>query len=125
MIVTNSFIGCLLIEKAADLFYQINIFPLIVATDDIGFSTAAVIKGKVKRSAMIAHVKPVAHIFSFAVHRDILPFQSSADNRGNQFLIVLMRTEVVRTIGGYHIHIISMKIGAHNKIAGGFGSRIG
>src|ERR1051325_9988155 len=60
------------VHYIAQQTYEINIFPLIVATNIVSLSHPAFVKDHINCPCMVFHEKPIAYIFSFPVNGDRL-----------------------------------------------------
>src|SRR5690554_365221 len=74
---------------------------------------------------MIFNIKPVSHIFSFAVYWKRFVMTNIIDEQGYQLLRKLIGSVVVGTVGDHHRQTIGVMISPYKMIRGGFRRSIG
>ena len=71
------------IDKHLD---DVDVLPLIEATDIIGISNLALMEDEVDGTSMIDDIKPVANVLTLAIDRQRLTMADIIDEQRNQFL---------------------------------------
>ena len=74
---------------------------------------------------MVDDVKPVAHVFPFAVDRKGLAVADIVDEQRNQLFRELVGTVVVGTVGYDGRHAVGVVESTDEVVAAGFGSGVG
>ena len=58
------------IQNGADRVQDLEIVPLVVAADVVGFAASALMENEIHGLAVIEHIEPVADVRAVAVHRN-------------------------------------------------------
>ena len=58
------------IQNGADRVQDLEIVPLVVADDVVGFAASALMENEIHGLAVIEHIEPVADVRAVAVHRN-------------------------------------------------------
>lgn len=82
-------------------------------------------KDEVDRPAVVAHPEPVAHVLARSVDGNRLVRETLADHRGDELLVVLPGTVVVRAVRDRDVHSVGARIGLDKKVGRSFARRIG
>ncbi|MNE56720.1 hypothetical protein D3C80_1516500 [compost metagenome] len=73
---------------------------------------------------MVLYVQPVANLLAIAIDRQCLAGQRVDDHQRNKLFREVIRTVVVRAVGGQYRQAIGVMVGAHQVVAGGFAGRV-
>ena len=73
-------------------------------------------KDDVDGTGVILYIEPVAYILSLTINRQRLTMTDVIDEQRYQLLWELIRTIVIRAVGHYHRHTISIVISTHEVI---------
>ena len=97
--------------------YDVDVLPFVETAYVISIRNLSVMEnhafryGKSRLShAQIHHIQPVAHVLTFAIHRQRLAVTNIVDEQRNQLLRELIRPIVVRTVSHYSRHPVSIMI---------------
>ena len=80
-------------------FDDINVLPLIEATNVVSFCNLAIMEDGVNGPCMVFHIEPVTHILSLAIDRQRLAMTDIVDEKRNQLFGELIWAIVVRAVG--------------------------
>ena len=94
---------------------DVDVLPLVEATDVVGFCHFALMEDEVDGTGMVFYKEPVAHVFALAIDRQRLAVADVIDEERNQLLRELVRTIVVGAVGHDGRHAVSVVEGA-NKV---------
>ena len=78
-----------------DYLDDVDVLPLVEATDVIGFSYFALMEDEVDGTSVVFYKEPVAHVLALAIDRQWLAVADIVDKERNQFLRELIRAVVV------------------------------
>ena len=95
---------------------QINILPLVEASDIISLSYLSFMEYKVYRTGMVLNEKPVTHILTPSIHRKRLAVSYIIDKQRYKLLRKLIRTIIVRAIGHNHRHAVCIMEGSDEMV---------
>ena len=98
-----------------DYLDDVDVLPLVKATDVVGFGYFALMEDEVDGTGMVFYKEPVAHVLAFAIDRQWLAMADIIDEERNQLLRELVRTIVVGAVGHDGRHAVSVVEGA-NKV---------
>ena len=96
---------------------DVDVLPLVEATDVVGFCYFALMEDEVYGTGMVLYEQPVAHVFAFAIDGQWLAVANIVDEERNQLLWELVRTIVVRAVGYDGWHAVGVVEGT-NKMVG-------
>ena len=96
---------------------NVDVFPLVEATDVVGFSNGALMEDKVDGTGMVFHIEPVAYVLALAIDREGLAVTDIVDEERDELLGELVRAVVVGAIGDYGRHSIGVVIGTNEMVA--------
>ena len=117
-------LGPALIEQTADQPHDVEVLPLVAATDVVGLAQAPAPDHAFDAAAVVLDVQPVADVAAVAIDRDVPALQAAADHGRDELLGVLQRTVVVRAVGGRHRQAVGVEVGAHQVIRSSLARRI-
>ena len=86
--------------------YDINILPLVEATNVVGFSNSTLMEYKVYGTSMVLNKEPVTNILTLTINRQRLAIADIVDEQRNQLLWELIRTIVVRAVRNNRRHSV-------------------
>ena len=95
---------------------DVDVLPLVEATDVVGFSYFAVMEEEVDGTGMIFYKEPVAHVLAFAIDREWLAVANVVDEERYQLLRELIGSVVVRAVGHDGRHAIGIMISSYEVI---------
>ena len=104
---------------------KINVFPLIEASDIIGFSYLTLMENKINGTGVIFDIEPIADIFALAINRKRLAVADIIDEQRNQFLGELIGPVVVRAVCDNGRQTVGVVVSPHEMIGRCLGGRIG
>ena len=107
-----------------DLGDDLEVSEFGVTAEVIGLARLAMVESCDEGLAVVADVKPVADLGASAVNGQRLAIEGFFDNERDEFFRELIRSVVVRAIGGDGWDAVGLMIGADEVIAGGFGGRV-
>ena len=90
----------------------------------VHFALFAFAHYQVDRFAVVFYVKPVAHVASVTVDRQMFAFEYILDNQWNQFFGKMIGAVVVGTAGDRYRHFISVVISHDYHVGTGFRSTV-
>ena len=108
-----------------DYFDNVNILPLIEATDVVGFGYFALMEDEVDGTGMVFYKEPVAYILAFAIDRQWLAVADVVDEEGYQLLRKLIRPVVIGAVSHDGRHTVGVMVGTDEMVAARFARRIG
>ena len=106
-------------------FDDVDVLPLVEASDVVGLGDLALVEDKVDGAGMVFYIQPVAHVFALAIHRQRLAVTDVVDEQRNQFFRELVRSVVVRAVGHDGGHAVGIVEGTDKMVTAGLRSRIG
>ena len=95
---------------------DINVLPLVKATDIVGLSHLAIVEDGVNSTCMIYYIEPVTYILALAIDRERLAMTDVVDEERNQFLRELVRSIVVRAVGHDSWHAVCIVEGTYKMV---------
>ena len=104
---------------------DVDVLPLVEASDIIGLGDLALMKNKVDGAGMVFYIEPVAYVLALAIYRQRLAVTDVVDEQGDQLLGELIRTVVVRTVGHNGRHAVSVVEGTDKMVTAGFAGTVG
>lgn len=104
------------VEERADCSDDLEVCLFVVSAHVVALARAAFMKDEVDRAAMIAHPEPVAHVLARSVDGDRFVRQALADHRGDELLVVLTGTVVVRAVRDRDVHPVGAGVGLDEKV---------
>ena len=113
------------VYRTDDDFDDVNVLPFVEAADVVRLCHLALVEDYVDGTGVVDDVKPVAHIFPFAVDREGLAVADIVDEQRNQLFRELVRTVVVGTVGYDGRHAVGVVESTDEVVAAGFGSGVG
>ena len=113
-----------LVHQFTDQGDDVDIGPLIVATNIVGVVSPAIADDKVNASVMVIYIKPVADLFTIPINRKFFSIKAVSNNKWDQFFWKLVRAIVVRAVTDGGIKTIGMVIAANDMIRACLASRI-
>ena len=81
---------------------EVDVAPLIVATNIVSFSQFPIMKYTVDGICMIFYVQPIPYIDAFAINGQLFVGQNIVDEKGDQFFGKLIRAIIVGTIAQHN-----------------------
>ena len=83
---------------------DVDVLPLVEATDVVGFGYLAIVEDEVDGTGMVFYKEPVAHVFALAIDWQWLAMADVVDEEWYQFLGELIRAVIIRAVGhdGWH-----------------------
>ena len=97
-------------------FHDFEVCFLVVSTNVVHFSVLTFTHNEVDCFAVVFHIKPVAHIATVTVDREMLSFEDILDNQRNQFFREVVRTVVVGATGNRYRHFISVVVSHYHHV---------
>ena len=105
--------------------YEVDIAPLVEASDIISVGYLALVEDKVYGTSMVYDIEPVTHVLSRTVDRKGTTQDNILNEEGDKLLGILVRSVVVGTVGDDRRQTIGIMEGSHEVITRGLTSRIG
>ena len=96
---------------------DVNVLPLVEATDIIGFRNLPVVEDDVNSPRVVFHVQPVANVLALAIHRQRLAVADVVDEQWYQLLRKLVRAVVVRAVRYDGRHAVRVVVRTHKVVA--------
>jgi hypothetical protein len=87
-----------LTHDSTDRVYNVQIPPIIAATNVVHLAYTPTADDGVNTTAVILDIQPIAHIRPIAIHRDGLAPETSADNGGDKFLSILEGAVIIGAV---------------------------
>lgn len=115
-VVTVSRPGTQFVKERADRPDDLKVRLLVVSAHVVALARAAFVKDEVDRAAMIAHPEPVTHVLARSVDGDRFVRETLADHRGDELLVVLPGTIVVRAVRNRDVHPVGAGVGLDEQI---------
>ena len=103
---------------------DVDVLPLVEPADVVRLGYFAFVENKVYRPRMVLHVKPVAHVLPFPVHRKRPAVPYVVDEKRDQLLRKLVRSVVVRAVGNYRRHTVGVMERPHEVVTPRLARRI-
>ena len=104
---------------------QVDVLPLVEASDVVGLRHLALVEDKVDGPRVVLNIQPVAHVLALAVHRKGLAVADVVDEQRDQFLRKLVGTVVVRAVRNYGRHPVGVVEGTHEMVGGSLRRTVG
>ncbi len=104
--------------------HNLHIGTLIAPSYIVGLTGNTLMIDEINRLAMIEHVEPITHILPLAIDGNGLACEALANDGGDELLVMLLGSIVVRTVGCRDIHPIGMMVGAHEEVRARLARRI-
>ena len=95
---------------------DVDVLPLVEATNVVGFGYLAIVKDEVDGTGMVFYKEPVAYILAFAVDRQWLAMADVVDEERYQLLGELIRAVIIRAVGHDSRHAIGIVEGTHEVV---------
>ena len=95
---------------------DVYVLPLVEPAYVVRLSYFAFVENKVYRPRVVLHVKPVAHVLPFAVHRKRPAVPDVVDEQRDQLLRELIWSVVVRAVGNYRRHAVGVMERPHEVV---------
>ena len=105
-------------------FHNVDVLPLIEATDIVSVSNGTFMEDKVDGSCMILHIQPVTDIEALTINGKWLAMTDVVDEQRYQLLGELIRTIVVGAVGHNGRHAVCIMESTDKMVAACLGSRI-
>ena len=99
-----------------DYLDDIDVLPLVEATDVVGLGNLAVVEDRVDRTGMILDIQPVTHVLALAIDREGFAVADVVDEQRYQLLWELIRTIVVRAVGHDGRHAVGIVEGTDEMV---------
>ena len=124
-VVTVSRPGTQFVEECADRPDDLEIRLFVVSAHVVALARASFVKDDVDRAAMVAHPEPVAYVFARSVDGNGLVRETLADHRGDELLVVLPGTVVVRAVRDRDVHPVGAGVGLDEEVGRSLARRVG
>ena len=98
-----------------DYLDDVDVLPLVEATDVVGFSYLAIVEDEVDGTSMVFYKKPVAYILTLAIDRERFAIADVVNEERNELLRELVWTIVVLAVSQDGWHAVSVVEGT-NKV---------
>ena len=95
---------------------DVDVLPLIEATDIISACYLTFVENKVDGTGMIDDIEPVAHVLALAIDGQRLAVTDVVDEQRYQLLGELIGAVVVRAVGDDNGHAIGIVEGTHEVV---------
>ena len=125
LLVTVARPGAQFVEEHTDRPDDLEVRLFVVSAHVVALARSALVKDEVDRSAMIAHPEPVAYVPARSVDGNRLVRETLADHGGDEFLVVLPRTVVVRAVRDRDVHPVGAGVGFDQQVGRSLARRIG
>ena len=96
---------------------DVDVLPLVEATDVVGFCHFALMEDEVDGTGMVFYKEPVAHVFALAIDWQWLAMADVIDEERDKFLWELIGTIVIGAVGHNSRHAVGIMEGTHEVIA--------
>ena len=109
------------------LTYQaddVDVGPFVLATNVVHLTHSATLDHRVDGPGVIAHVQPVAHIPTVAIHRQRLAAKNIHDQQRNQLFGKVIGPVVVRAVAGGDGQAKGVRVRPHQMIRRSLGGRV-
>ena len=103
---------------------DVDVLPLVESANVVRLGDLAFVENKVYSPRVVLHVKPVAHVLPFPVHRKRPAVPDVVDEQRDKFLRELVRPVVVRAVGHYRRHAVGVMERPHEMVAAGLARRV-
>jgi len=108
------------VKKFTHLVGDVVVVALVASADVVDLSCSAGVVDQVDSLAVVKHVEPVADVLAVTVDRDILTVDRFTDDGRDEFLVMLLRTVVVRAVGDEGVHAVGVVVAADDHVASSF-----
>ena len=105
------------IDGLDDDVNDIDIFPLVEATNVVGLCNLTIVEDHIDGTSVIYDVEPIAHILTLSIDRKGLAMTDVVDEKWNQLFRELIGAIVVGAVGHDGGHAIGVVISSHEVVA--------
>ena len=95
---------------------DINVLPLIEATDIVGLVRLALVEDEVNGTGMVLYIESVTHILTLSIDGKWLALTNIVNEERDQFLGKLIGTIIVGAVGDYRRHAVGVVIGTYEMV---------
>ena len=96
---------------------DVDVLPLVEASDIVGFGNLASVEDKVDGPRMVLDIEPVAYVLAFAIYGQWLAVADIVDEQRDQLFGKLVRPVVVRAVGDQRRHAVGVVVGPDEVVA--------
>ncbi len=104
------------VDSLDDYLDDVDVLPLVEASDIVGLGNLPFVEDKVNGAGMILDIEPVAHVLPLAVDGERLAVADVVDEQWYQLLRKLVGPVVVRAVGHDCRHAIGVMVGADKMV---------